>query len=358
LVVVGADAVDRESILRTEAEFDVGRVIPVVPTPATGFRARARRAFDPEFINIHGLAARSVDEAWLLGFQGGFDLIWFFKLRTANLFSNARWIRSVVDIDDVPSRMEATLARTAPSLGGRCRARFRTLQLRQHERNLSRRFTVMSVCSEEDRVGLGSSGPVHVVPNGFPLPAVAPSPLPVSPPRIGFVGLYSYLPNHEGVRWFVDNCWPAIQREVPGVRLRLVGEGSDGTLKPNNSAIDGLGWVDDPSVEIASWSHMIVPLRVGAGTRVKIPDAFSRKCPVVSTTLGALGYDVADGRELRLADTPSAFSAACLALIHDPVGASAMAERAYQAFVSKWTWESIAPRVWETVEDCLRRSDA
>jgi polysaccharide biosynthesis protein PslH len=90
---------------------------------------------------------------------------------------------------------------------------------------------------------------------------------------------------------------------------------------------------------------------------VKIADAFSRKCPVVSTRLGALGYDVRDGRELLFADTAEDFVAACIKLIEDRLGASEMAERAWHGFLEKWTWEAIAPRVWAAAEDCLRRSE-
>jgi glycosyltransferase involved in cell wall biosynthesis len=77
---------------------------------------------------------------------------------------------------------------------------------------------------------------------------------------------------------------------------------------------------------------------------------------LVSTRFGALGYDVKHGRELLLADDPGAFATACISLIRDPVMANAMAERAYSAFLEKWTWDAIAPQVWAAAEDCLRRN--
>jgi glycosyltransferase involved in cell wall biosynthesis len=120
--------------------------------------------------------------------------------------------------------------------------------------------------------------------------------------------------------------------------------------------VDPLGWIDDAAAEIATWSAMIVPLHVGGGQRVKIPESFSRKCPVVSTSLGAFGYEVTDGRELLLADDPAEFAAACVSLICDPGSAAQMAERAYRAFLEKWTWDAIAPRIRAAAEDCLRRS--
>ena len=338
------------------AEFKLIREIKVVQAPVRGIRARFRSILDPDFTNIHGTAVEPAQEAWLAEAQNEFDLIWFFKLRTANLFANARWRRSIVDVDDVPSTMERTLWRNGSNVRPRIKAWTRMLILRLHEKHLSRRFDVFSVCSEADIATLDACRPIHLIPNGFAKPVEAPVRKPAQPPRIGFMGLYDYLPNLDGVRWFVKNCWLHIKSEIPGVRLRLIGEGTDGANKPTDPSVDGLGWVADPAEEISSWSLMIVPIRIGAGTRVKIVDAFSRKCPLVSTTFGAFGYDLEDKKELLLADDPKRFAAACISLVRNPTMAAAMSERAYATFLEKWTWDAIAPRVWAAAEDCLRRS--
>jgi glycosyltransferase involved in cell wall biosynthesis len=354
LVVVGAHDVDPEVKMKSAAEFNLGREIEIVSSPALGLIDRARSVFDREFTNIHGYVAKPADEAWLLETLKNFDLVWFFKLRTANSFINSRWRRSVVDIDDLPSGMERSRLRETLRLPTRLRTTLRLFELLGHERHLWRRFDVLAVCSEIDRAEVDGRSPLHVIPNGFARPTVMPVRKPATPPRIGFMGLYSYLPNLEGMRWFIEKCWNQVEAQVPGVRLRLVGSGTDGPLKPVAPGIDCLGWVENPAEEVASWSLMIVPIQFGGGTRVKIADAFSRKCPLVSTRFGALGYDVEDGREIRLADDPAEFAAACVALIRDQEAANRMAERAYDAFLEKWTWAAIAPRAWDAAEDCLR----
>jgi glycosyltransferase involved in cell wall biosynthesis len=120
--------------------------------------------------------------------------------------------------------------------------------------------------------------------------------------------------------------------------------------------IDVLGWVEDIDSEMDSWSAMVIPLLKGAGTRVKIALGFSRKCPVVSTTLGAYGYEVSNGEEILLADTPENFANSCLRLIQHPGDAIEMAARANRRFLADWTWDAIRPRIWAAAEDCLRRS--
>jgi glycosyltransferase involved in cell wall biosynthesis len=156
----------------------------------------------------------------------------------------------------------------------------------------------------------------------------------------------------------VKDCWPLIKRDVPDARLRIIGKGSETDLKPGGPDIDGLGWVSDMIDEFASWSLMIVPIRLGAGTRVKIAQAFSLKCPVVSTSFGAYGYDVDDKVELLLADTATTFAQACVRTIREPNEANEMANRAWGRFLRQWTWDAIAPRVRAAAEDCLRLTES
>ena len=355
VVVVGADATWPDAKERTAAEF---RVVGEIKGAIVGrnFLARARRILDPRFRNVHAVLASEQEQRRIYQLAEAADIVWFLKLRSANILNRWHWPHSVMDIDDVPSTYSQAARATAEKAIDRARRRLHVWVERRRERLLQERFTVLSVCSELDRRLLGFAERLHVIPNGFERPAQIPMRNPASPPLIGFMGLFDYAPNHEGMRWFIDNCWPRIQEQIPGVRLRLVGSGTEGPQKPNHPTVDALGWVAEPAHEIASWSVMIIPIQTGAGTRIKLVDGFSRKCPVVSTAFGALGYDVEDGRELLIADTPQAFAAACVSLIRDRDSALCMAERAYSAFLDKWTWEAIAPRVWAAADECLRLS--
>jgi glycosyltransferase involved in cell wall biosynthesis len=136
-----------------------------------------------------------------------------------------------------------------------------------------------------------------------------------------------------------------------------VGRGSDGKLTKLGPDVVGLGWIKDPAEEIASWSAMIVPIRVGGGTRVKIAEAFARKCPVVATRIGAFGYDVRDGEEILLADRADQFAAACIRLLQDPQLGRILTERAHERFLREWTWDSFEGSVANAVRKCLAESD-
>jgi glycosyltransferase involved in cell wall biosynthesis len=324
-----------------------------------GLNGKVRWLVDPSTPYPLGCGVDADASAYVAQKINDSELVWFGNFRTPYMFENLIWPKSVLDVDDLPSCFESSMLSAATGFGDSVVRRLRAYSWRRRERTLGERFTVLATCSDSDKAYLrkiGCSGPVHVIPNGFDRPSGEPVRRPVTPPRIGFVGPFSHPPNLEGIRWFVRNCWPLIKRQVPDARLRIVGKGSETELKPIGSDIDGLGWVPDLEEEVASWSLMVVPIRSGAGTRVKLAQALSLKCPVVSTSYGAYGYNAKDGTYLLLADAPDAFAKACVDIVGSPIQARAMANRAWHDFLQNWTWDAIAPRVWAAAEECLKRS--
>ena len=357
VVVLGDDDSGEVGLARAVVVSGAVSGFRLEPHPNRGVTGKLQWLLNPRKSFPHGCGLSAESARRLRESAGEFDLVWFFKLRTADLFPDAAWPRSVIDIDDVPSTFERMEAANATGMKSRIHARLRAWSWRRREQRLGDRFDVLGVCSEGDRKylrGLGTRAPVHVLPNGTARPVRPPQPAPMQPPRLGFIGLLDYPANHDGISWFVRECWPRIKARVPDARLRLVGRGTDGPLKPTGPDIDGLGFVPDVNDEIATWSGSVVPIRLGAGTRIKIAQGFAQKCPLVSTTLGAYGYGAVNGRELFLADDPAGFADACIRVIQHPLEARQMAERAWEVFLAKWTWEAIAPRIHTAAEECLR----
>jgi glycosyltransferase involved in cell wall biosynthesis len=308
---------------------------------------------DPSFLNTRFTIVNEDDRENMLQLIKEFDVVWIHTMRTANEFRIYRWPRSVLDIDDIQSRRYASVAYDETNMLKKILNYRMSLIWRRREQLMRHRFDVLSVCSKNDRGYLGDVTRTQVIPNGFDVPSKMPNHAPTSPARIGFIGPFGYMPNSAGVEWFIRNVWPRIKLSAPNTRLRLIGVDSDKGFPEMGADIDGLGYVENPADEIASWSAMIVPIKVGAGTRVKIAEAFSRKCPVVSTTLGAFGYEVVNGKEIILADNAEAFSEACLRIISDRDLADRISENAWQRFLSEWTWDSIGKSVESAVRSCL-----
>jgi glycosyltransferase involved in cell wall biosynthesis len=359
LLVVSSDQQDPEAVRQTAEEFEFEDAAQVEVCHNHGLVEKLRWGFDSKFLNIHGCVASPQDRARVDSLIREFDLVWLMNSRTPNIMMRWLWPHSHLDIDDVQSTYLKTLAQNAPQLLARTSAHARSLVMQRRELLYRTRFTTQSVCSESDRAYLGGGNAIHVISNGYARPKIEPRRIaPVNPPRIGFIGLYSYGPNREGVEWFLKECWPLIRTSTPGIRFRVVGQGTADLREKNWPDTDALGWLDDPAPEISTWSAMIVPIRVGGGTRIKIADAFSRKCPVVATQIGAFGYDLENGRHLLIADAARDFAAACVQLVKNQNEGIAIAERAWKVFLERWTWDAVTPKVWAAAEDCLQRAKA
>jgi len=356
MVVVDSETADSQTVQDSGTEFHLEAPVIAAPTRSAGVGAKLRRAFDTRYLDLHGCAASDSDQARIRRLAMDHDMVWLLNSRTPQILQRWSWPKAHLDVDDVPSTYLRTVANRETNPFRRLKIRFQQHLLHRRELLYHQRFTTLSVCSTADKEYLGGSERIHVIPNGFERPSSVPSPCPVNPPRIGFIGLFSYVPNREGVRWFLRECWPEVRRSIPDVRFRLIGKDSDGPLKPIAPGVDALGWLPDPATEIATWSAMVIPIHEGGGTRIKLTDAFSRKCPVISTRLGAFGYDVSDRVQLRIADTPTEFRRACIELVQNPLLGKEFAARAWTDFLEHWTWDAIAPRVWAAAEDCLRRS--
>jgi len=355
-LMVPTEQEDEETARRTELEFDVRKVLrplPVAPDRRLGWRPeRIRHEFDPTFLATDPYAVSESGRAEMQEMFDQYDLIWVHTVRTANWFRIYRWPHSVLDVDDLPSRSLLSEAQSGRIPFKRLLDFRRSWIWRRRERFLQDRFDVLTVCSEDDRKYLANANRIYVIPNGA-------SSLPEhsrvlsETPRIGLIGNCTYAPNEEGIKWFVRDIWPKIKREFPNAELRLVGRGSDGHLTSLGPDIAGLGWLQDPGEEIATWSAMIVPIKVGSGTRVKVAEGFARRCPVVATKLGAFGYEVKNGREVLLADSAEDFASACTQLLRNQEFGKALAQRAYERFLERWRWDSFESTVGKVVHECL-----
>jgi glycosyltransferase involved in cell wall biosynthesis len=173
-----------------------------------------------------------------------------------------------------------------------------------------------------------------------------------------FVGSMDWLPNIEGVLWFVREILPLIRKRRPETTLAVVGRTPD-------AKIAQLG-VEDPRIEITGtvpdirpylWGGAIsiVPLRIGGGTRLKIYEAMAAKVPVISTTIGAEGLTSHPPDDIRIADTPEAFAEQCLELLGNPAARQKVSAAAWQMVYDHFSWDQVS-RSFENVMQQTRRT--
>ncbi|HBY62919.1 MAG TPA: glycosyl transferase family 1, partial [Solibacterales bacterium] len=155
-----------------------------------------------------------------------------------------------------------------------------------------------------------------------------------------FVGSMDWMPNIDGVDWFLAEVWPLIRERRPETTLAIVGRTPPQRFLERRD-ISVTGTVPDVRPYLWSGRLSIVPLRIGGGTRLKIYEAMAAGLPVVSTTVGAEGLEV-DGTEIALGDTPRDFADACLRLLAGEEARRRQAAAALSRVAARFSWEQVA----------------
>jgi glycosyltransferase involved in cell wall biosynthesis len=150
---------------------------------------------------------------------------------------------------------------------------------------------------------------------------------------------------------------PLIARARPDVKLTIVGRKPSHDLLEvarRNPAITVTGRVDDVRPFMAKAAVYVVPIRIGGGTRLKIFEAMAMERPVVSTTVGAEGLPVENGRNVLLADSARDFAGAVVGLLSDPGKARGIAACAARQVREHYGWEGVAARFAGICERVVR----
>jgi glycosyltransferase involved in cell wall biosynthesis len=137
-------------------------------------------------------------------------------------------------------------------------------------------------------------------------------PVPVKEPdrvTLFTIGAMNWIPNIEGVRWFLEYVWPEVHSQLPGLTYHLAGrEMPDWLLRLRMPGVAVEGEVENAIDFISSHSVMIVPLFSGSGIRIKIIEGMALGRTVISTLTGAEGIDYTHGKNILIANAPCEFT--------------------------------------------------
>ncbi len=234
------------------------------------------------------------------------------------------------------------------------RAAYSTLQarkLRRYEAGAMRRARYTLAVSAPDAVQLRALAPtaaVKVVPIGVDTTYYAPGVMgtTIPPTDVVFSGSFGYRANEDAADWFVRHVWPRIRRSRPNAHCALVGRNPSATIR----AFDGrdditvTGGVPDDRPYMAAASVYVLPIRFGAGVRVKLLNAMSMGCAIVATPAACEGIEVADGQDVVVAPPDATtFAASLLALLDDPGHRAALGRAARVSVVERYDWTVCTP---------------
>lgn len=250
---------------------------------------------------------------------------------------------------DVVSKNIARQTSRDTAFSHRVHARAEVRKMARLERAVAHRVDVRTCVSAVDQEILQAmtGEPFVLAPNGVDTERFTPVHGAVNERQVLFVGPLGFAPNRDGVQWFADDVLPSL----PGVTLTVAGEPSGFAAPPG---VGLAGRVSDTRPMTARAGAVVVPLRSGSGTRLKILEALAMGKAVITTTIGAEGLDVRGDEHLLIADDAAAFAAATRRVLDDAdlrerLGRSgrALVERRYQ-------WE---PTV-RAIEEALRPAGA
>jgi len=227
-------------------------------------------------------------------------------------------------------------------------------RMSRYERQTLARFHHIIAVSENDRQQMLEMDPtceITVVPTGVDTQQyqVAP-PSSVTPPRIVFTGSMDWEPNIDAVEYFCGQIWPRVLTEFPNAIFQIVGRHPFAKVQRLASeSVQVTGTVPSVTDYLRDATVVVVPLRIGGGTRLKIYEAMAMGKALVSTSIGAEGLTFQNGRDLLLADDAASFAEALLLLLRD-AQARRRFELAAAQLAAQFDWSVVAGQFAEVLQ--------
>jgi glycosyltransferase involved in cell wall biosynthesis len=189
--------------------------------------------------------------------------------------------------------------------------------------------------------------PVGLLQERYPLA----DPAKVEPYTIGFFGSFDWKANVDAVTHFVEDIFPLIFQKLPQVKFVIAGRAAPAQIRSlsKHPSIEFVGEVDNMFNVVQRVAVIIVPLRIGAGTRLKILEAMAWGKPIISTSIGVEGIEYTDNEEIIVKDTPLSFAEATLILLNDPEQQHKLAKAGRRRIESTYTTQHSVNRLQQVL---------
>jgi glycosyltransferase involved in cell wall biosynthesis len=297
----------------------------------------------PSDMRMDGLS-RDVLAAELARRHHDFDVVLVVNSEMGPVLPRGRASASVIDFHHLPSVVCQHRSDAAPGRRQRWLHALDARKAARLERQQLADYDIAVSCSDDDAAVLQASGArrVIVAPNGVSLSTFRVTPVPTAP-RVLFPGTLDYVPNIDGASWLCSEILPRVQAAVPSVELEIVGRRPAAEVR----ALGGLSGVtvhgDVPTLVpfFESARVVVVPLRLGSGTRLKALEAMAAARPLVGTAIGLAGLGIVDREHALIADDAGAIAAALVDLLTDDRLAADLAMSGHALVERLYGWDAI-----------------
>lgn len=192
-----------------------------------------------------------------------------------------------------------------------------SMRLKKYESSVINKLDGIIALTDEDKqlyLQMGCRVPIQVSPIGVDTEKYTVSNKRGPSLQVVHLGSMDWMPNIEGVEWFIQQVYPKLLRELPHVSIFLAGKNMpDSIFKMSNTNLHVDGRIDDAKSYLLDKQIMIVPLLSGGGMRVKIIEGMAMGKTIISTSIGAEGIKCENGKNILIADSPDEF---CMAIVN------------------------------------------
>jgi sugar transferase (PEP-CTERM/EpsH1 system associated) len=345
-----AEAEDHEKIQALER---LGAAVHVVPHPDRG-RGPKRVAQLLSMVSAasyqrrHAYSTEMQQQLSRLSARDNYDVIQVETSALAGFEFDRRAAVALIEHDIVYELLQ----RMSQTERSPFRRLFNKIEFRKVKREEIASWRTVAGCvmtsAREERIvrQLAPDTPVAVVPNAVDVEYFHPSDGETDETAIVMTGFMKTRPNIDGAAYFVREILPRILTARPQTVFYIVGGGAPAEVeKLAGPHVVVTGEVPDVRPYVHKAAVVVVPLRMGGGTRLKVLEGLSMRKPMVSTSLGCEGIDVVAGEHLLVADEPDAFAAAVLDLLRDQARAARLATGGRAMVLRHYRWETAVDRL-------------
>jgi len=227
---------------------------------------------------------------------------------------------------------------------------YRWMSVMRYEVLQSRKFDRVVTMTEHDANYLRSYTPgadIRSIPIGIDANEFTPRPeVPDLAPQVLFLGNFRHTPNLEAAEFLVRRIAP----EFPELKFTISGPNLEKDLNPAPNVVLA-GFVEDTRILYRRPQTIVAtPLFSGTGQRVKLLEAFAMGCPVITSSIGALGYPIRNGVDALIADTAEDFAAALRRLIASPELRRQLGANGREMILRHFTWRQLGAQFLALVE--------
>ena len=232
-------------------------------------------------------------------------------------------------------------------------------RIKNYELQQLNNFDGIAVFTEQDKTTLleyGTKIPIEILPVGLNLDHYKPDFSKTEFPSLFFLGSLDWLPNREGIEWFLENFYKDLTEGE--LRVRFYVAGNNIPERFDDFEVMGKifiqGEVDDALEFVNSKSIMIVPLLSGGGMRVKIVEAMALGRAVISTSIGAESLAYTNGKNILIADDEHVFAESIIKVMRDRNLRITLGKNAQQLVIDKYDNREICSAIIDFCKPYLK----